>query len=105
MNALSPRLRRYAAVAGEVLPGALVISYLLALWSRFVSAEGLAPADFQCFWAASEVALTDGPTAVYDMGVFKAAQRALHGRPDAPACMFVYPPQSLLLFMPLALLP
>ena len=63
--------------------------------------------DFQCFWAASKVALTDQATAVYDLDALQAAQVALHGgRADVPTdCMFIYPPASLLLFLPLALLP
>ena len=97
--------RDYAAAAGQVLSPVLVLGYLLLLWTRLFPAEGVAPMDFQCFWAASKVALTEGPAAVYESHVFKGAQRALLGRPDAPACMFIYTPMSLLVFLPLALLP
>lgn len=100
------RLRTYAAVAGKVLPPALVLAFLLHLGPRLFPAQGVAPMDFQCFWAASKVALTDRPAAVYDLEAFRAAQVALHGREGAPTgCMFIYLPVSLLLFLPLALVP
>jgi alpha-1,2-mannosyltransferase len=103
---LRSRSRLYAAVLGQVLCPALVVAYLLHLGPRLVPPEGTAPMDFQCFWAASKVALTDRPTAVYDLDVFSAAQVALHGRTDVPTnCKFIYIPVSLLLFLPLALLP
>ncbi len=101
------RLRGHAAVAGQVLPVVLVLAYLLLLGPRLFPAEGVTPMDFQCFWAASKVALTGGaPGGVYDKGALRAVQVALHGRPDAPTgCFIIYPPPSLLLFLPLALLP
>jgi len=100
------RLRIYASVVGQVLCPTLVMAYLLSLGPRLFPAEGVAPMDFQCFWAASKVALTEGPTAVYDLDAMRVAQVALHARADAPTgCMFVYPPVSLLLFLPLAFLP
>ena len=80
----SARLRSYAAVAGQVLPAALVCAYLLLLRPRLFPAEGVAPMDFQCFWAASKVALTGTPAEAYDKEVLRAAQVALHGRVDAP---------------------
>lgn len=100
------RWRDYAAVAVDVLAPALVVAYVLQVGSRLFVAEGVAPADFQCFWAASQVALTGPPRDVYDPEVLRAAQVALHGRPGAPTgCFFIYHPLSLLLFLPLALLP
>lgn len=105
MRPLVGRLRSWATVAREVLPAAVVVAYLLSLVDRLHPAQGVAATDFQCFWAASKIALTTAPSEVYDMDAFKAVQRVLHGRPDAPACMFIYPPVSLLLFLPLALLP
>ncbi len=88
-----------------MLPPALLVVYLLLLGPRLFPAEGLALMDFQCFWAASSLALADRPAEVYDPEAFRAVQRALHGRADAPAGMFSYPPHALLLFLPLALLP
>lgn len=105
MRFLLLRLRSYAALAVEVLPPTLVVAYLTFLGPRLFPADGLAPMDFQCFWTASKMALTERPAAVYDIEAFKAMQRALLGRADAPACMFIYTPLSLLVFLPLALLP
>ena len=82
-----------------------MVFYVLILGARLFPPEGLALMDFQCFWAASKVALTDGPARVYDIDVFRGTQRALHGSEDAPSGIFSYPPYSLLLFLPLALLP
>lgn len=106
MSPAPSRAAGYVAAAGQVLAPAMVVVYLLLLGPRLFPAEGSAPADFQCFWAASKVALTDGPVAVYDVGAMRAAQVALHGPTGAPTgCMFIYLPVSLLLFLPLALLP
>ena len=99
------RWRDCAAVVGQVLPPAVVALYLLLLGPQLFPPEGTTPLDFQCFWAASKVALTGPPSGVYDKDVLRAAQQALHGRADAPACMFIYLPVSLLVFLPLALLP
>lgn len=104
------RAADYAAAAGQVLAPALVALYLLLLGPRLFPADGSAPSDFQCFWSASKVALTEGPAAVYDVNAMRAAQVALHGpgggSTGAPTgCMFIYLPVSLLLFLPLALLP
>jgi alpha-1,2-mannosyltransferase len=107
MRRISKRMGDHAAFAGRVLTPAIVLGYLLLLGPRLLPEEGVAVMDFQCFWAASKVALTDGPAAVYDVGAMRAAQVALHGRADASTtdCMFIYIPVSLLLFLPLALLP
>ncbi len=92
-------------MAMEMLPPALLAVYLMLIGPRLFPAEGLAFMDFQCFWAASSLALADRPAEVYDLEAFRAAQRALHGKADSPAGIFSYPPHSLLLFLPLALLP
>lgn len=105
MNPRPIRIRGCAVAGLDLLPPVLVALYVALLWSRLVPAEGLAYADFQCFWAASKVALTEGPAWVYDTGVIRAAQRALHGSEDAKAGLFFYPPYTLLLFLPLSLLP
>lgn len=105
MSFVAERARVWARVAGDVIPVVLMLAYVQVVAIRLFPAEGVSTMDFQCFWAASKVALTSTPLDVYDMDVFKAVQRTLHGRPDAPACMFIYLPVSLLLFLPLALLP
>jgi hypothetical protein len=99
-------LRSRAAAVGGMLPAALLLLYLLLLGLRLSPAEGVPASDFQCFWAASKVALTGEPRDVYDKGALRAAQVALHARAGAPTgCFIIYPPPSLLLFLPLALLP
>ena len=105
MRLIPTRLREFLVAIGEALPAGFALVYLWIIGLRLFPAEGVAPMDFQCFWAASKFALTGTPSDVYDMDVFKAAQHALLGSTDAPACMFIYPPLSLLLFLPLALLP
>ena len=106
MRPLLARAGSYAAVAGQVLPPVLVVAYLLLLGPRLFPAEGVAPTDFQCFWAASKVALSGAPPDTYDKEALRAVQVALHGNTGAPTgCFIIYPPFSLLLFLPLALLP
>src|SRR5918994_57374 len=90
------RLRSYAVIVAQVLSPTLVVAFVLSLGGRLFPAEGVAQMDFQCFWAASELALAGEPARVYDAEALHAAQRALRGVPDAPAGSFYYPPLALL---------
>lgn len=60
--------------------------------------------DFLGFWAASKVALGQGGAAVYDIAALQAAETAALARP-VPFFTWLYPPTTLLLVWPLALLP
>ncbi len=61
--------------------------------------------DFVSFWAASLVALTDGPARVYDVAVHMEAQRAAFDGAALNYTAFFYPPVFLAICLPLALLP
>ena len=61
--------------------------------------------DFLSFWAASTIALSGTPEAVYDIGAHWAAQRSVFPGVDVGYSAFFYPPVFLLICLPLGLLP
>jgi hypothetical protein len=61
--------------------------------------------DFDSFWSAAMIALHQGARAVYAEPVVDAFQRAHTAMPAAGTLVFYYPPNFLLLCLPLALLP
>ncbi|MFI5329809.1 MAG: glycosyltransferase family 87 protein [Desulfobaccales bacterium] len=60
--------------------------------------------DFLCFWAASEVAKTQGPAAVFSRESMAAAEREVIRAETSPK-FWNYPPTFLLMILPLSLLP
>jgi alpha-1,2-mannosyltransferase len=61
--------------------------------------------DFSIFWTASALSLAGQPDAVYNLSKFQAAQLTLIGKTTPSKCGWYYPPNFLLLELPLALLP
>jgi alpha-1,2-mannosyltransferase len=60
--------------------------------------------DFNSFWTASKLALSEPAIAVYDTARHRAAQ-SWGGRPVESYAAFFYPPVFLLICLPLALVP
>ncbi len=77
---------------------------LFAAW--VIGMRPLPPAlDFDAFWSAARIAVSQGARAAYDNAVIEAFERA-HTHLGAPGYLaFYYPPSFLLLCLPLALLP
>ena len=61
--------------------------------------------DFDAFWSASRIALQDGARAAYDNRAIEAFERAHTTMPQPGYLAFYYPPNFLLLCLPLAFLP
>src|SRR5208282_4631197 len=61
-------------------------------------------ADFVKCWAASSLALSGHPAAVYDHAALAAAEKAAIGGKDPGYQMFDYPPMFLAAVLPLSLL-
>jgi len=60
--------------------------------------------DFLCYWAASKVALTRGPAAIFSHDEVYSVEKGVVGASTSPKD-WKYPPTYLLLVLPLALLP
>ena len=61
--------------------------------------------DFNAFWSAARITLQQGARPVYSDAVIAAFQRAHTTMPPIGTFVFYYPPNFLLLCLPLALLP
>ena len=61
--------------------------------------------DFASFWTASQLALADRITEIFDAEAFHLALAEITGRRAITLSPFPYPPHALVFFLPLALLP
>jgi alpha-1,2-mannosyltransferase len=61
--------------------------------------------DFDAFWSAARIAVQDGARAAYDNGTIEAFERAHTTMPRPGYLAFYYPPNFLLLCLPLAVMP
>jgi len=87
------------------------ITFVAILSWIALSRNGLDPSgkplgtDFLSFWAASKLALSGRPEAVYNVAAHFAEQRSTFAGAPIRYSAFFYPPVYLLLCMPLAMLP
>src|SRR5208283_3316850 len=88
----------YLALGGYAAAGTLFGNDLVDLSGRPVGS------DFVTFWAASKVAITRGPAAVFSLDEIYPVEKEVIGAEISPK-HWNYPPTFLLLVLPLALLP
>jgi hypothetical protein len=103
-NQSNAELFRKLALASGIMVAVLEVGYLLSSPLPYDPIGYLVGRDFANTWLGSRLALTGDPSAHFGFVAYNMALKEMFG-PDYPAHIWSYPPHSLLLTWPLALMP
>lgn len=95
----------------RIYPAIFLVAYILTFIAWVMAANGMVSrqgkpigVDFECYWAASAMALKGEPAAVYDFNRLHAVERKEVGQSTFIAA-WIYPPTFLTVVLPVAFLP